>query len=177
MGEREFYSSFDEQDKSILKKLWVKRWKDVAKRFVFSFALPFSCAGTIVQSFQFFPISLSDLSSLYKMILLLWTPVFFIIGLGNLLLFTKYLPSLLVDRTRGIKKTIQFYPSTYCLPEFDKYYIKTWLPDYPYFQISYEYYNSLNTNELLSLEVAPFTKKFLALKNVDATKTIDVIPE
>lgn len=177
----ELYKPFDELDKQKVKLWCVKRWKDVAKRFVFSFALPFVCADSIIGFINRIIAGHSgnrdnfDGFSMFKILLVVWIPVFIIIGIGNVVLFLKYIPAICIDMFRGKKRIIQFNASHYSLTEFNKYYIQTPIPRYPFFEVTYDDYCLVKECETLILETAPKTGKVLALKNGDGTKAINII--
>ena len=177
MSQVEVYSAFDYQAKAILHKTIVQRWKDVAKRFVFSFALPFLCANRIISFMGYLCNGKTDdfdAHLMYQVLMIFSIPIFCFIALANIILFFKYMWPIYVDKYKGKTKTITFPATHYSLPEFDKYYLKTDLPDYPFFEVGYDAYCHVKDQESISIDTLPSSGALVAIKDSNG-KPIDVI--
>ncbi len=153
-----------------------RRWKGVGKRLLVTFSLPFLCLlgiglalnapilyGNVYYGLHeryVIPYNLDELKLLTAGFFFLWSIVFFLIALVNIILFLKEIPAVYYDMLRGVKKRISFSPEPYTI--LDHYYLKTGIPGLPYVEVSYEDYYSAG-GQTCYLDILPRTKQLLAL--------------
>lgn len=97
---------------------------------------------------------------------------YFILTLANAILFVKMIPAAYIDLLRSKKKSIRFYPIPYTIND-GSYFIKTWIPDYLFIEINYNDFIALDASRLMSLEILPLSRHFLALRYVDNRQIVE----
>lgn len=88
--------------------------------------------------------------------------------------FRKILP-VLIDLHRQTKSCFTFAANKYSLESLGQYFIRTPLPDFPFFHVSIDVYQRLSESEILQLEFAPKSGLFLTLKYQTNGKEVPLI--
>lgn len=178
------YTRYSPADKKKLKILAAKRWNGVWRRFAYSIILPFACGiaiylllnapivyGIIVGKTTFdqlvVPRSLDELVLGLELFAFLLFPAYLIICLANLIMFLQTIPSIYYDFFRGRKQVILFKPEPYYMAEFDRYYFKTGVPKYPFFEVDFGTFVSINPDIDLMLELTPVTQIVINVKTAE----------
>jgi hypothetical protein len=179
------YRKLNKNDLTVVRKIVGRRWLAILKRFGITFLLPIICGvgvslflniiylraripdrwspGVIID--LIYPKSLEDIETFGFFLF----PAFFIISIANIWMFIITIPPIYIDLLKRRKKVIYFKPEQYMIAESSKYYIKTNVAEFPFFEVDFNTYCDVENTDSLILEMLPVTKVLLAIKTKDET--------